>query len=444
MPSLVSMTSLLDPPPPPAHPPPDGPAPHRVLAAVEWIGSSLDRVAEVPAWAMSSAEQRETLVALARTEARLAELRLRVLAAADTGDVGAEVGATSTAAWLADATGRTRAACSRDVRLAGALDSRFEATRRALAAGDIDTERAGVIVHAVQALSEEHDDLPPGTHHRAEAHLLDLAAEYDAARLRVLGKRLYEVACPEAADEAEGRKLAAEEERARRLAYLSMRDDGQGTTEGRFRLPTLHAQLLKKALDALTSPRRLGQGRCDPTTGAKLPYSTLLGHGLIELLEDHLDLDTMPSEPGTGGSPFTLVITVGLDALRTGLGVAAIETGTRISAGDARRLACKAGIIPMVLDTNSVPVDLGRERRLFTKHQRIALNHTYRGCAATNCDRPPSWTEAHHLDPWSHGGRTDLDRGIPLCPPHHHMADNPAAWDMHRLPNGRVRFSRRT
>lgn len=78
-----------------------------------------------------------------------------------------------------------------------------------------------------------------------------------------------------------------------------------------------------------------------------------------------------------------------LDAPRTGLGAATLDTGTRISAGQARRLACATGIIPMVLDGDSVPTDLGRERRLFTKHQKIALAHRYHGCAATGCDRPP-------------------------------------------------------
>lgn len=438
VPSVRDMTSLLDPPSTPA---PGAPEPHRIERAVEELHAALDEVAEAPTWSMSPVEQRRSLIRLAQAEARLTELKMRVLVGADRNDVGADSGATSTAAWLADATGRTRPACSGDVKLAQALDTDFEATRRALATGRIDVARARVIVSAVQALTDEYDDLPVDTHAKAEAHLLELADDYDAARLRLLGKRLFEVVCPDAADEAEGRKLAEEEARARRLAHLSMRDNGDGTVEGRFRLPTLHAQLLKKTLDALTSPRRLGEGRLDPETGRKLPYSTLLGHGLMELLEDHLNTDTLP---GNGGAPFTLVVTIDLEALKTGLGVAAVDTGVRISAGEARRLGCKAGILPMVLDSDSMPLDLGRERRLFTKHQRIALNHRHKGCAAVNCDRPASWTEAHHLDPWSTGGRTDLDRGIPLCPPHHRMADDPATWNMRRLPNGSVRFTRRT
>ncbi|HET8718064.1 MAG TPA: HNH endonuclease signature motif containing protein, partial [Nocardioidaceae bacterium] len=111
--------------------------------------------------------------------------------------------------------------------------------------------------------------------------------------------------------------------------------------------------------------------------------------------------------------------------------------------GEARRLACTAGLIPMVLGSDSVPLDLGREARLHSKHQRIALAHRYHGCAAHGCDRPPGWTEVHHKHPWSQGGRTDLDNGIPLCPTHHRMADRPEAWQMDTRPDGAVTFHRR-
>ncbi|CAN5338779.1 HNH endonuclease signature motif containing protein [soil metagenome] len=412
-----------------------------MVGFVAALGAALDGLSGAPAWSMTPVEQRSTLRALRRQRARLEELELRVLVAADRNEVGAESGATSTASWLADATGSTRASCFQAVHLAHALDEDFGATHEALAAGEIDAERAMVVIHAVQALTDEHDDLPDGTETAAEAHLLDLARTFDAPTLRRLGKRVFEVVCPSAADEVEGRTLAEEEERARRLSYLTLRDNGDGTAEGKFRVPTLPGQVLRKALEALTSPRRLGQARQDPGTGKKLPHSTLLGHGLIELLESHLDLESLP---GSGGSPFTLVVTVGVDSLMSGLGAAGVDTGNRISAGEARRLACTAGIIPMVMDGASVPLDLGRERRMFSKHQRIALAHRYGGCAATNCDRPPAQAEAHHLDPWHSGGRTDVKRGILLCPPHHHMADHPKSWDMRYMADGGVRFSRRT
>jgi hypothetical protein len=420
---------------PPAGPPVQG---HAIVRFAVSLSGALDRLAGTPAWSMTPDEQRTALVQLRRQRARLEELEARVLVAADRNEVGAKSGATSTAAWLAHETKSTRAACFRDLHLAEDLDTDFEHTRQALAAGVIDAEKARILIGAVKDLSEEYDDLPAGTRERAEAHMVGLAKKFDAPTLKQLAKHLYEVVCPEAADAEEGRKLAKEEAKARQLAHLSVRDQGDGTSTGSFRLPTLHAHLLKKALEALTSPRRLGEGRVDPETGKKLTASALAGRGLMELLENHLsDL------PSVNGSPFTLVVTLGIDALTTGIGVATLDTGHRICAGEARRLACKAGIIPMVLDGDSVPLDLGREQRLFDRYQKIAINHRYGGCAAHNCDRPPAWVEYHHQDPWHSGGRTDTANGISLCAPHHHMADHPQSYDMRRLPNGKVRFARR-
>jgi hypothetical protein len=431
------MSSLTAPPPPAPAGPPPGDA-HAVVRFAGSLHAGLDRLGAVPLWSMSPAEERRALVELTRAQARLDALRLRVLVQADRDGVGRDGGATSTPAWLAHATKTTSTSCHRDLHLARKLDDRFPVAREALAAGVIDAEKARVVTSAVEALTEEYDDLPAGTAARAEAHLVDQAKRFDAPALRKLGKRLFEVVCPEAADAAEGSRLAKEEARARALAHFSVRDNGDGTSEGRFKLPTLHADLLKKALEALTSPRRVGLARVDPETGKKLPHATVLGHGLIDLLENHLcDL------PSVNGSPFTLVVTIGIDALRSGIGVAALDTGHRISAGEARRLACKAGIIPMVLDGDSVPLDLGREQRLFDRYQKIAINHRYHGCAAHNCDRPPAWVEYHHQDPWHQGGRTDAAKGISLCPPHHAMADSPETYDMRKLPDGKIRFARR-
>ncbi|QNN52335.1 HNH endonuclease signature motif containing protein [Nocardioides mesophilus] len=439
------MTSLTIAPPPSgplsAGPPPGGPpvGGHVVVRFVSSLSGALDRLSGAPLWSMTPEEERTALVELRRQRARLEELELRLLLQADRDEVGAESGAVSTPAWLAHATKTTAAARHRDLHLARKLDERFPVVRAAFAAGWIDAEKAGIVADAVDGLTDEFDELPPGTAARAEAHLVEQAKVFDAPRLRQLGKRLFEVVCPEAADAAEGRKLAAEEARARAAARFSVRDNGDGTSEGRFKLPTLHAELLRKALEALTSPRRLGEGRLDPATGRKLPHATLLGQGLIELLENHLcDL------PSVNGSPFTLVVTIGYDALVAGIGVGTLDTGHRISAGEARRLACKAGLIPMVLGGDSVVLDLGREQRLFDRYQKIVINHRYQGCAAENCDRPPAWMEFHHEDPWHQGGGTDATKGISFCAPHHHMADHPQTYDQTRLPDGKVRFTRRT
>ena len=221
-------------------------------------------------------------------------------------------------------------------------------------------------------------------------------------------------------------------------------DNGNGTWTGRFVIPALHGQLLQRHLDTLTAPRRLSATRDGdqvsyptlPGSGPGLSWTEHLGVAFTELLE-HLPTD------GHAANGTTLLITIDLDTLQTGLGAARLETGDHLSAGEARRLACNAGLVPAVLDTDSVPLDLGRETRLHTKAQRQALSLTHDTCAITGCQRPFAWTEIHHPHPWSHGGRTDLDNALPLCFFHHRRAHD-THFDLRRTPDGDWRFHRRT
>ena len=41
------------------------------------------------------------------------------------------------------------------------------------------------------------------------------------------------------------------------------------------------------------------------------------------------------------------------------------------------------------------------------------------GCVLPGCDRPPGFCDAHHLLPWSQGGKTDLADLALVCRVHH-------------------------
>jgi hypothetical protein len=114
-----------------------------------------------------------------------------------------------------------------------------------------------------------------------------------------------------------------------------------------------------------------------------------------------------------------------------------------MTAGDVRRLACTANLVPVVLGGSSEILDVGRARRLFTGAQRRALAVRDKRCRAEGCDMPADWSEAHHLHPWSRGGATDLANAILLCSHHHHRAHDDR-FQHDRLPNGDLRFHRRT
>jgi hypothetical protein len=155
---------------------------------------------------------------------------------------------------------------------------------------------------------------------------------------------------------------------------------------------------------------------CDAEVGP-LSAAQRYGRALCELIE-HLPTDALPAH---GAVNATVVVRIGNDRLTSGLGEAVLDTGGRISAGTARRLACNASLLPMVLGGDSVLLDQGRSRRLFDRHQRVALTVRDRGCIWPGCDRPPAWTEAHHIVAWSRGGATDLANGCLLCSFHHHL-----------------------
>jgi hypothetical protein len=180
----------------------------------------------------------------------------------------------------------------------------------------------------------------------------------------------------------------------------------------------------------------------DPGTGEadRIPAARRRGHAFCSLLEA-LDPKRLPVH---GGDATTVIVTVSLDALRRDLGTSELGPADQLTAAQARRLACTAQIIPAVLGTKSEVLDLGRSARLFRPAQRKAMVLRDRECRAEGCTIPATWCEAHHWEtPWALGGRTDLDDGLLLCSWHHHRAHDPTQH-AHKMPNGNIRFHRRT
>jgi hypothetical protein len=141
--------------------------------------------------------------------------------------------------------------------------------------------------------------------------------------------------------------------------------------------------------------------------------------------------------PANGGDRPQIVITVPWQSLRDETGAAALEDGTVISPGDARRLACDGGILPVVLGGGSVPLDLGRERRHFTGPIRRALDLRDLGCTFPGCDRPRQWCSGHHVIHWADGGPTSLDNAALLCDRHHGVIHQ-GEWVMRINPDDRL------
>jgi hypothetical protein len=170
------------------------------------------------------------------------------------------------------------------------------------------------------------------------------------------------------------------------------------------------------------------------------PREQRRGDHLLTTLRHGLTTTSTSNDGGNGsGAGRTYVhvnVTTTLDALRdavTGAGV--LDSGGTLSAAELRRLACDAGITPLVLGGPSEVLDYGRTRRSFPQAPRRALVVRDRGCIAPGCERAPADCDAHHQWEWDSGGPTDLDNGALLCP-YHHQQIHRQGWHVQLARNG--------
>ena len=154
------------------------------------------------------------------------------------------------------------------------------------------------------------------------------------------------------ADEHEATLLRREEGRAELETWLSLADNGDGTFSGRFVIPELHGHLLRAALEQLTSPAQLSRNRAGEVVHdeavANRPGQSgteKLGLGFTELIE-HLPTSSDGLAGGFTRNALTLLVHLDHRHLLDGLASARLDTGVHLSAGETRRLACNAGLLP--------------------------------------------------------------------------------------------------
>lgn len=440
-----------------------------VASTLHELHAVLDALGDEPGpGVLADADALERAVAeTERLARRVASLKLRLVACANRSKVAAQSGFSTTGAWLARQTNSTGGAATREADLAEQLDERLPATGTAMSQGRVSPEHAGVIAWAITQLPE---GLSPDQVARVEESLVGDAARMSAPRLRTAARRALSVVERDQrkVDEHEDRVLRDEESSALDRCRLTMHDNHDGTVSGSFVVPRLAGDILRKTVQQLASPRRQrnvgdaddafdhdghqgGSARSARSVGApgdktatwaEVDWPHQYGLAFAQLLE-HLPTDRLHGKVAA-----TVVVTMTREQLLADLTAAGLDTGHDISSGDARRLACGAGILPAVLDGPSLPLDLGRTRRFFTEAQRTALATRYSECAVDGCDRPYAWTELHHETPYAAGGPTDLDRAVPMCGWHHRAYHLPGTEATIRTHAGTgvktVQFHRRT
>ncbi len=395
---------------------------HPVAVALSAVHEALDQLpAQQPEF--SSGDFHLLVGQAERAIQRLQAVKLRLVAAADARDVSRDAGLVDTSAWLARHTRADGAHAARQVSLAQQLEE-LPATRSVLADGGLSVEHAGVIAHTQRRLP---DTLTDAQRQAVETKLLGWARQFDPKAMRRKARQvLHDITSREEAERHHADELVNEEQRALAKSRFTIHDNHDGTMSGQFTVPTLAGSILQKVLQQLTSPRRnqsatgafaasgavsaAAQGPQSgqllagaEQSGQKLPGQSLRGQTLsthqvpdyahqrglafIELLE-HLPTDRLHGKVAA-----TVVVTIQHRQLTADLAAAGVDTGHELSPADARRIACGAGILPAILDGESLPIDLGRTKRFFTETQRVALATRHDTCQADGCDRPFAWCE---------------------------------------------------
>lgn len=339
-------------------------------------------------------------------------------------------------------TGVTRAEATRAVRVGEALvgagagggapgaDAVWHAALdRLLYEGALSSAQYGAIV---SGLGDPPRPALGGAWGRAAEGLADEADQWTVEQLTGQARTLRDMLDP----------AGAEERFARRFERRSFRiwTDGEGFSRGSMTFDDEMGPWVRSVLDAALRPRRGGPRFMtaaeraesealveDDRSNEQLSYDVLvdvLRAGALATAKDVFGA----REPGV-----RLIVTQAEpDALgRHGATGIVEDGGSALPGSVVDRAHCAGGGIRIDTDTAGAPLAVGRDERLFTRAQRIALAARDGGCLWPGCERPPSYCEAHHRVPWSEGGVTDIEDGVLLCRFHHLLLHN-NGWRIER------------
>ncbi|MFI5708643.1 DUF222 domain-containing protein [Kribbella sp. NPDC051620] len=286
----------------------------------------------------------------------------------------------------------------------------------------LSSAQADAIVAALEKLPKRAN-VPVEELDAAAGQMVEAARHMNPSELRRMGEQVRNILDT---DGPEPREDAA---RAREEVWLAKAEGG--VKFGGY-LAGENAEKLQTVLQAGAKPHKTPDGEQDPRSRGKRQADALV---------DALDIALASGDlPTRGGIKPHIAVTINLDDLIDAGKQATgdLTYGDGLSAAAIRRLACDAGIIPIVLGSDSQPLDVGREYRYVTNGLRNALNQRDKGCVI--CHAPPIYCDAHHLVSWFDGGVTSLANLVLLC-----RVDHTSLHDGHwiiTIINNQVQVSR--
>jgi hypothetical protein len=331
-------------------------------------------------------------------EARRVNARITgLVAVAERRGLARKQGYPSTTEWLMALSGEPAAACRSRVAVAEALEQMPE-TREAFAAGDLPESRVKVLAQA-QALAPEQFA-------RDEASLVAQVASVPSQQVPKVLAQWKRDTDPVSAE--------AEAESLYRMRALHLSKNWADMVHLSGDLDPAGGLLVLQALACLSDPAHQ-----DTRTPAQRQADAL-----VEVCRRFLQGDQGKRRPAR------VLVSIPWNMLQEGKGVADTACGP-IGARTARRLTCDATISRVLLDPESIPMELGRATRVIPDRLRALLELRDQGCTWPGCGRPASWCDAHHLTHWADGGNTDLANLQLLCS-HHHTLTHEGEWHPRR------------
>jgi Domain of unknown function (DUF222) len=375
------------------------------------VAAALDTVIREDALVLDPRRQMADLDVLAQVRNACDYALFRALRAAQS-EALSGVGGRTARSWLMEECRLPKATVDRYSVLLRCLDQ-FEQTEDAFAAGRINLEHTAAVVRALLTLPIDMREV-------VEPVLLLACDENTPEEVTKLVDELLE-----------GMGYDKESDRRRERRFTQRGVDFHAVAHRTYAMTgTLMpevAEVLKLALHA-----------ADPQGGeedTRTPRQRM--HDALAVIAQHF-LEHADVPIANGERP-RLVVTIRREDLQLegAAGVAAmasLASGTKIPLETARRLACDAGVIPVVLGGRSEVLDLGRTSRGFSSAcRKAALIQQGGKCAYPKCRRPVM--ECHHIVWWSRGGASNLDNAAWLCAFHHWLVHE-GKWEMRRDESG--------
>ncbi len=321
-------------------------------------------------------------------------------------------GSTTPIDWIRHHCQMAGAAAADRVRVGEHLDQ-LPGSAAAVRQGSIGFAHLSVIARTAAALTG------PTRGPFEEGELLEQARQHSVGRVWHLCQHLRHAADPHGV--AQEQQYAVE---ARRLE-LTACEDGTVLVGGQF--DSVGGATLRTALEPLARPGGVGDDR---------DRARRLADALVELATHALDAGWAPQQAGQRPH---LQVTASLETLAgwTASPAGEMEFAPPVSTKTVQRLACDATLNRILLGPDSAVIDVGRARRVVSATTRRALNARDQTCRWPGCERPASWSAAHHVVHWACGGATDLSNLILLCHRHHWMVHE-GGWQLVRAPDNRL------